>query len=155
MKKVLLTRGRYASVDEEDYRLVSHYNWYLKIYKNREYAETTTGGRKNRKHIKMHQLILSEKGIDHINGNGLDNRRSNLRKVTQQQNLFNAGLRKDNKSGYRGVNWHASAQKWRSYISLNGKQNHLGLFKNLESAIEARKKAAYFFYGEFAMEHRL
>jgi hypothetical protein len=79
--------------------------------------------------------------VDHIDGNGLNNRSDNLRLVTQQENLKNQKLRSDNDSGYQGVGWHKPRQKWRAYITVDGKLEHLGLFDKLEDAIAARQQA--------------
>jgi len=79
--------------------------------------------------------------IDHINGNGLDNRISNLRAVTKAENSKNIKLKSDNKSGVHGVCWHSRENKWKACIHHNNKKIHLGTFLSLDDAIKARKEA--------------
>ncbi len=90
-------------------------------------------------------------GIDHINGDGLDNRMVNLRECTQQQNNGNRKrLSRHNTSGYRGVTWKADRSKWKAYISRNDRQCHLGYFDTAEDAYEAYCAAARAHFREFA-----
>ena len=88
--------------------------------------------------------------IDHIDGNKLNNKISNLRKITNQQNVLNQKLRKNNTSGVKGISWHSRDKCWIARLMINGVAKHLGQFKDLELAelvvIEARKK----YHGEFA-----
>lgn len=99
------------------------------------------------KRYKAHRLIWMmvhnewPDQIDHINGNKLDNRLCNLRNVDAANNLRNTAIRKDNKSGVVGVNFHKTSGKWVSYIRVNGKHKHLGTFEDKSQAIEERKKA--------------
>jgi hypothetical protein len=87
--------------------------------------------------------------IDHINGDGCDNRLCNLREATKSQNMMNVGIIKSNTSGFRGVGWSKVSQKWRAYIKVGNKDIHLGLFKNIEDAKKARIEAAIKYHGEF------
>ena len=80
--------------------------------------------------------------IDHINGNGFDNRLQNLREVTQKQNCENQKIHKNNTSGHPGVDWSKAANKWRAKITLNYKTIHIGLFENKDQAIDAYKSFA-------------
>lgn len=79
--------------------------------------------------------------IDHINGDGTDNRSCNLREVTRSQNCKNTRLGSRNRSGFQGVGWHKSSSKWRAHINNNGQQVHLGLFDSLIDAVAARIRA--------------
>ncbi|MFA6118161.1 MAG: HNH endonuclease [Sphingomonas sp.] len=88
--------------------------------------------------------------IDHINGNGLDNRRSNLRGATQRQNLQNAGRRVDNTSGFKGVYYSQASKKWAAQIRYEGKQKYLGLFHDARDAAKAYNAAALKYFGAFA-----
>jgi hypothetical protein len=155
MKKIILFGGKYALVDDDDFELVSKYKWHV-TYKG--YAETSIylgGGRKNRKvkKLKMHRVILEKHNLiqedletDHINRNKLDNRKSNLRMVTNQLNQLNTGLRKDNTSGYKGVHWDKLNKKWRAQINYNGKKIGLGYFQTAKEASGSYKEAINRYY---------
>lgn len=86
--------------------------------------------------------------IDHINRNPSDNRISNLRDVTQKQNLQNAGKYSHNASGHPGVSWCKRNSKWQAYITHNQKQIHLGYFTDIEDAIAARKAAEKLYWAD-------
>lgn len=94
--------------------------------------------------------IPKGKNVDHINRKSTDNRVENLRVVTTQENMRNRKIHPRNKSGKLGVCMHKPTGKWRSYITIDRKQIHLGLFIDLEDAIKARKDAdkKYGFIGE-------
>lgn len=88
----------------------------------------------------MHRLIIKpspKKCCDHINRDKLDHRRKNLRCVSQSINIYNTGLRKNNKSGYKGISWIKERQKWEADLG----RKHLGRFTNLLDAVEARRLA--------------
>lgn len=90
-------------------------------------------------------------GIDHINGDTLDNRLVNLRECTQQQNNGNHRvLNRKNTSGHRGVTWRGDKQKWKAFININNRQVHLGYFETKEAAAAAYGIAAQAHFGEFA-----
>lgn len=150
MKQILLSNSdKVALVDDEDFELVSQYNWTLAIVgkTTKSYYAITKGS------LSMHVLITSSTlgfQVDHINHNGLDNRKENLRLATSSQNAANSRRSVTNRSSkYRGVNWEAGA--WRAKIYLNGKRTHLGRFANSEDAAKAYDDAARILFGEFAM----
>lgn len=87
--------------------------------------------------------------IDHIDHDPSNDRWVNLREATDQQNKYNAGKQKRNKSGYKGVCWHQSANKWMAQIRYDNKHHYLGVFDTPEEAHEAYKSAAACFHGEF------
>lgn len=92
----------------------------------------------------IHHLVLPKKEgfvVDHINGNKYDNRRQNLRLITQRENAINAKTSKNNKSGQTGVFFDTRINKWLARISPNGKSIHLGSFETIEEATQVRKKA--------------
>lgn len=95
-------------------------------------------------------MIAGCKGPDHINRNGLDNRRINLRAATAFQNLGNQALRSTNKSGYKGVNWNRLRRKWQGSIKIHGRSRHLGMFTDPVDAARAYNAAALEAWGEFA-----
>ena len=88
--------------------------------------------------------------IDHIDLNKLNNKWKNLREATHSQNMANVALLSNNTSGYKGVFWHKQNLKWMVQIKVNNKRIYLGSFVNKEDAVEAYKKAAKKYFGEFA-----
>jgi len=139
MKKIKLTQNRYALVDDEDFDELNKHKW---CYSMQGYAVRDIGGRKNKTRILMHRLINNTSAnlyTDHINRNKLDNRRINLRAVTQSVNGHNCKLSKNNKSGYNGVEWYKN--RWVANIKVNYKKIYLGRYEKLEEAVKARKKA--------------
>ena len=138
--------GKFIIVDDQDYDYLSQQKWHW----SHGYAIQNIyipGGNRARKKLYIHHLILVTNGmIDHINGDKLDNRRSNLRECTFSQNVGNTGLRKNNKSGFKGVHWSKKDKKWRAVFRRDG----LGLFDDLNEAATAYQQAHHKFYGEFS-----
>lgn len=139
---VPLTKGKRALIDPQDMHLIRQHLW---SFANAGYACASQGTGDTRRMILMRRIITdAPKGmvVDHINGNTLDNRRSNLRVTTQQVNLHNRQrLNQNNVSGATGVSWVKSQRVWRAYIVVNYKQVHLGRFKTKEAAVLARAEA--------------
>jgi hypothetical protein len=145
MKKIKLTQDKYALVDDEDYEELNQYKWQ---YDPANYAKRSY----KRKTIRMHRAIMNcpkHLQIDHINGNGVDNRKHNLRICTQGQNNCNTKLSKHNTSGIKGVFWHKQAKKWRAMVRVNRKLIYLGYFACINDAKNAYTKAAKEHFGEF------
>lgn len=112
----------------------------------------------NGKVIALHRFIMNcpdNMVVDHIGGidTRYDNRKLNLRIVTQQQNTMNCQISKNNTSGVTGVYWHKSAKKWAASIKINRKPIHLGLFEDVNDAIIARKQAEEKYFGEYSYEN--
>jgi HNH endonuclease len=151
MKKIPLTRGQYALVDDGDFELVSQYKWSAHRNKFNNYSARAFYKGHN-KFIYMHRLIMNAKDeevVDHIDHNTLDNRRSNLRICTVGQNNINHGrIRSDNKSGFMGVCKHKN--RWQAYIYYNHRCYNCGRFKTPEEAAAARDRFAKILHGEFA-----
>ena len=108
---------------------------------------------RSRTSLPMHRLIMdAPKGmdIDHINGNPLDNRKSNLRICTRAENMRNRGAQKNNTSGYKGVGWCKHRKKWHAQIKHNGKQIYIGRYKDKEEAARAYDAKAKELHGEYA-----
>lgn len=146
MKKIKLNKGKYAIIDDKDFDYLNQWKWFLNENGYAVRTEYTRMGYCNykNKRVYMHREINNTPDnlqTDHINHNMLDNRRVNLRTVTNQKNAFNAKLSKANTSGIKGVSWSIERKKWCSYIHINNKAIPLGRFINIEDAILARKKA--------------
>jgi len=156
MKKIKLTQGQYALVDDEDFEDLNKYKWiaqyssctktyYVKRHSHRECGKP--------KHLQMHRVIMNAKKgqvIDHINGNTLDNRKENLRIATYSQNRGNSKRYRNNTSGYKGVSWNKNRQRWEACIGYQNKYIYLGLYTTKEEAALAYNEAAKKYFGEFA-----
>jgi len=148
MKYIELTQEKYAIVDDENYIWLKRNKWTFTQNGKIEYAArylTSSSGKRIK--IYMHQEIIPcAKEIDHINGNGLDNRKENLRSVTRSQNNLNRHNITFHSSKYTGVCFSSSKKdrnlkKWRAYIKINGKLYNLGKFNTEFEAHLARKRA--------------
>lgn len=143
---VYISDDVFFTVSLSDFDIVKNYKWYAK---DRGYIETKI----NRKNVYLHRLITkcpADMVIDHIDGNPMNNTRSNLRICSGEQNSLNKKVQKNNTSGIPGVSYSKSNNKWVSYIQMNNKRIHLGDYSDINDAIEARKKAEAKYYGEFA-----
>ncbi len=156
MKQILLGgklgKGKFALVDDENYEELSKYKWHIDIW---GYPRTPTRDNPEKKMImkRMHRMVLKlEKGkiVDHISGNKLDGRKSNLRIVNDQQNSFNRGLDIRNHSGYKGVCWNKQRKKWSARITIDGKKLYLGFFIDKLEAAKAYNVGALKYFGNFA-----
>lgn len=101
----------------------------------------------------MHREILQPGPgfeVDHVNGDGLDNRRANLRECVRTQNNANHGLGRLNASGFKGVSWDAANRRWRTSISAAGVTRNLGRYDRPEDAARAYDRAAVATFGDFA-----
>lgn len=141
-----------ALIDLDDVDKVKNIKWHRSELQRSTYYCLSNDPKWKR----IHRLIMGVTNknivVDHINHNGLDNRKSNLRICTNSQNICNCLTSKNNKSGYKGVYWSKERKKWCAQITINNKTKGLGRYDTIEEAIEARKKAAKEYYGEFANE---
>lgn len=148
-----LTQGHVALVDAVDYDWLMQWKWCVQRQGKRWYAVTSIGGRNHRQRIQMHRLVMDAPDgldVDHIDNNGLNNTRANLRLATRQQNMFNKPLTEANNSGYKGVYWHKHKMAWGASIQRDGKQISLGYFDSPEDAALAYDRAAIELFGEYA-----
>ena len=159
MAVITLTRGMVALIDDEDLELVlgratawKAVRSRLKNFPDQFYAQCWQ--KKGEPYFSMHRLIMNaQRGwvVDHINGDGLDNRRSNLRLVTYSQNAANRRARAGGTSRFKGVTWHKQSKKWQAVIRVNGRPMYLGVFADESDAAAAYNKAAIEGFGECAL----
>ena len=152
VRYIKLTKGKYATVDAADYEWLAKYKWYASGERgsNRFYAYRSDHG----KAITMHREIMKPppgKVVDHINGDGIYNRRCNMRNCKQLQNSQNTRRRvkEGKKSKYRGV--FPRGSKWQAAFQYDGKSYYLGLFDSEVEAAMARDRKAIETAGEYAM----
>lgn len=149
MKEIPLTKGKVALVDDEDFEWLNQWKWYCHS-NNYACRRVTKNGKSWISY--MHKEILDSPGnTDHINGNGLDNRRSNLRSCTQQQNMRNQRPVRKRASKFKGVynTGKGKRKPWRAAIGDCG-YKHIGYFWTQEEAAVAYNKEATRRFGEFA-----
>lgn len=154
MIEIPLTQGKVALIDDEDYELVSRYKWCTHKRWNTHYAITTNIRKPDGRYtsLYMHRLILGlsdpRTKADHINGDGLDNQRKNIRVATHAQNMANSRIRSVNTSGFKGVT--RNGRGWSAQISVDGITRYIATFATPQEAALAYDKKAREVYGEFA-----
>jgi len=146
MKEIKLTKGKVALVDDNDYEWINQWKWYANKIGNTYYALRTSREDDRRVEVCMHRKILGlEFGdglvTDHINRNGLDNQRENLRITNKAGNAHNSKLPISNTSGYKGISWNKRDKYYETYIAINGKRIRLGYYRDIQKAIQARLRA--------------
>ncbi len=153
MKKIRLSHGEIALVDDEDFKYLSRFKWYLAhgyVQRSQQFGSRSDGTRKV-KTYRMHKEILGDHYplvSDHANGDRLDNRRCNLRLATRAQNAMNSRTSPLNKLGVKGVTF-----RWNRFIArirIQGKLTEIGRFLTLTEARQAYADSARKHFGEFA-----
>jgi len=154
MKRIPLTLGKFALVDDEDYGWLSQWKWHALKARNTYYAQRSVPlGNGKYKNLRMHrEVVKTPQGLftDHIDGDGLNNQKANLRFCTLQQNQFNRSPRKNCTSKFKGVSWKKSDKKWVAKINIDKKVTHIGFFTDEVEAAKAYDRMAREVYGEFA-----
>ena len=151
MKEIPLTQGKHALVDDEDYEWLSKHKWY---YSGDGYAHRhPPRDGKPLKTERMHVSIIGKIDgleVDHIDGNGLNNQRNNLRHVTKSQNQHNGKSHENSSSKYKGVSLHSQVHRWWARITADGKVKSLGCYNSEAEAAKVYNEAAKKYYGEYA-----
>ncbi len=152
--KIPLINGGLSLVDEEDYEFLSQFTW----RRNQNGYAFRTSHKPYTLSRQMHRIVAQTPvgmATDHINGDRLDNRRSNLRVCTMSQNARNTNPLSTNKHGLRGVCWCKQTGRWKAYVTYMGKQVWLGRFDELADALKARETAASQIGGEFHRDNKV
>ncbi len=154
--EIFFSDGSSFLIDIEDFDKVSKYTWF---FGKRGYPIMHTSRKSADVHktVPLHKYLLevpTDCDVDHISGDKLDNRRGNLRVCTHQENMFNQKLRCNNSTGFYGVSYHKSANKFEAYIHVSGKKYYLGLYENIKDAADVRDAAAIQYFGEYANLNR-
>ncbi|MDD4804522.1 MAG: HNH endonuclease [Candidatus Pacebacteria bacterium] len=138
------TKDDYILIDLDDVDRCSKHKW---SEKSEGYIQTDISGKK----MSLHQFIMNnpKTRIDHINGDRKDNRKCNLRIVTNQENIFNCRLTSNTISKRRGITWDSKNKGWRARIGINYKSIYLGTFENKLDAIKARENAEIKYFGQY------
>lgn len=148
---VFLTKGYVSIIDAADAHLVEGFNWYARVCRNNVYA-CRYSPRPSREMVHMHRVIAGEPEgflVDHENGDGLCNRRKNLRAASRAQNSRNQKIASHNSSGFKGVSFDKSTKRFRAYIYVLGKRKDLGSFRTAEEAHKSYCKASLALHGSF------
>lgn len=151
MVEIELTKGCVTLVDDEDGARVRAHPWFTVDLPYGFYAARTLSRSIGRPQQYLHRLLLGEPAgqVDHIDGNGLDNRRANLRVATRQQNNWNTRSRPGT-SRFKGVSWEPRRSRWRVQIVADGRSRHVGTFRSEDEAASAYDEAARESFGPYA-----
>ncbi len=151
--------GKYEAIVDDCDADLTDFNWNILIQTHNFYVQRNINVHGKQSKFYLHRIILSRRlnrklakneHVDHINNNGLDNRRSNLRIATHSQNQMNSRIHTKKTSGYKGVYLHSKRMKWVANIQVNKKRIYLGTFTTALEAHKAYCKAAKKYFGEFA-----
>ena len=144
-----------AKVDDEDYDSISQFKWYAQVIRGKVYAARNRSRKSplGKRTIFLHRVISNASDgemVDHIDGDGLNCCRNNLRNCTNSENLMNRGAPKNNTSGYKGVCWDKQDRVWTAKITLNQVQMNIGRYDDPIDAARAYDTKAREIFGEYA-----
>ena len=151
--KIPRTKGLFVKVDPEDYIWLSQFRWHCKVNKDAVYAVRTIQVKGRSQRIFMHRLLMNTPAgmvCDHINHDGLDDRKANLRNCTIAQNNANRRSAANSSSKYIGVSRDKRRNKWVAHIKINGEEKYLGSYDVEEDAARAYDAAAWAQHGVYA-----
>lgn len=159
MHVIQLTKGLVATVDDADADLCALL-WCAQCCSRTTYAKRSgarCGSGRRARDIFLHQLVAARMGIDvvncivdHHNGDGLDNRRANIRGATRRENNCNRRLNRNSTTGFKGVGYKTQLRRFFASIQVNGKRKHLGYFDDIIEAAIVYDRACYTLHGAFA-----
>ena len=138
-------------IDKHNIEKCKMYHWNISKYYGKSSGDYFYASSDKNK-VSLHRYLTDApkgKVVDHINGNTLDNRISNLQICNHNENIMKSKKRTDNVSGHQGVHWFTKTSKWMAYININKKRKHLGYFNTYEEALEARLNAEKEYWGKF------
>lgn len=153
--KIPISGGHFATVDAEDFERISAFKWKASVRVKKDGTIAKVYAQRSRRDggsPMMHRSIIEYNGpmqVDHINGDGLDNRRCNLRLCSRSENMANQEIGIGNTSGRKGVTWHKRDAVWQAQLKVNGKMLYLGSFPDLDQAKAAYDRAAREAFGQF------
>lgn len=159
MQRIKVTRNKFVLVDDEDFEKLNSFTWYCethgRTFRSFMVKEKKINGIRKRKKIFMHRVILNAKKgqiIDHIDGDSLNNQKSNLRFCSHSQNIMNGPSRLGSTSRFLGVSKRQfkNSLKWKAQIQQNGKNYHIGVYDSEKEAALIYNVAASFAFREFA-----
>jgi hypothetical protein len=163
MKRIPLTKGKEALVDECDYAYLMQWKWFCsssgRAVRNAKQSDVASFVKRplSRQRILMHRVVaertglkIAGKDVDHVDTNPLNNQRNNLRPATDAQNSSNQGKTSRNTSGFKGVSWNKNNKNWLARICYYGVQYNLGSYATPEAAAAAYDAAAKELHKEFA-----
>jgi len=142
VRRISLSQGKYTIVDDDDYLNLIAFKWYYSHGYAVRHPKMVRGYRRGK--ISIHREILhTPKGklTDHINGNTLDNRKSNLRIVDIYKNGWNQKILKNTPSGFKDIYWRKTDKAWEVRVMEHGKRHSVGYFKNKDDAVDALLRA--------------
>jgi hypothetical protein len=156
-KEIPLTQGKVAIVGAEDFAWLSDRRWHAHERGRTWYARSTIKSMGVQRTVFMHRVILEHHGydlttgeVDHINGDGLDNRKSNLQIISHAENIRKSRTQVNNKSGFRGVSWHKQDHRWQVFIEVDQVRKYVGSYRTKIAAALAYDEAAKKYFGRFA-----
>ena len=150
MREIPLTQGKVALVDDETHEYLSQFHWSVD---GSGYPQRAVKTEKGWRPLRMHRDLLglgAGEAADHVNGDKLDNRRTNLRRCCQSENNRNVGIRATNRSGFKGVYFNKKRNGYQAYITSERRHIYLGYHPTAEAAARAYDKKAKEIYGAFA-----
>lgn len=158
MKTIPLSKGFVAEVDDDVFDELMNYKWWVQKTKHRRYAVTDVSRLSSRTFVYMHRVIARathDLVVDHVDGDGLNNQRRNLRCCATHDNLANSAKRSDNTSGYKGVYWSKQNKKWMVMHMYKRQRLYLGCFNDPKEAAIAYDRSLEQRCGRFAKTNKM